>query len=1062
MDIAGFFQTKLWRLLKWLGTAMVILLLLFGITSWVVFKNKNAWLLNEIQLQVNESQFGELEISAIDLKIFKNFPHITLELIGVNYYEHKDSLRISMEKPILHADQLFVAVELLSLIKEELTISKVGISKAQFNIEEYENGILNIDNALAPPTLPVKKKIEAKPIGTPVPVIAEKKIKNDSAIKLKPEIKSGSKSKPKPSLQIDLNLVSLEETLINWKPFSNSKSSVILIKELEAELSKNKKELVAKLSSKYQVQTLYINRSTLPPGDLTVNADLSYELENQRLTIHKSKINYNIFSAKIEGTYAHQKDRSLDLYIDASSNDLQVLSLIIKRELIKKNPNLLERGGIYIRGRIFGELKNQPPQFDISFGVRNLALRLSNNKGKFENIGFEGNFISGKKTDYSEARFEIRNLTGKLPGGFLNGQLHVRNFVDPYVTYKLGAQLELDEYDQIFQLNFCKSLHGTVSLEANFDGPFKQFGEHRMDSSRSSVVEFSDLSFILAKTNQQVSGLSGKIETRNNQSVFQDLAFHYGKNSLRVNATIENLVYVFFKKEKEIFAAGSFSAGQLFTKDFIFDTLQTATVQDRISDLSFNFHAKTFTDSTNGKSSIVFDIRELTAKLDKLPDIKMINAKGKFSQTDLGLKLDLDEFHATLPHGKLDATGDLLIHSKQLWEFNAKLTADKFPWTYVNELIAEIKENADPTRKNIPVSKMEIVTADLDLSAAIITYPFDINKLDVRNSKINYYSPDSKPVSVEKLNLTLQNLYFNHPPNSGVLTGLKSTTGIMELGKLNVPGLNTLDVKMNIAGRDDKLDIDFSSVTQIAKNQKGQFVLDMSKKELEYHLQYFVQGASLEYFVKKYYKKKLMEGSINYALDIHTKGSTLAQAKEHLSGELEIAGDSLRLYGIDIDDILKKYEKSQNFNLTDVGAVLLAGPVGLAVTKGTDFVSLATINFNSNQQTEIKTLLTKWKLENRILTAQDVAFSTATNRIAFDGQIDFAKDSIPGITISVVDKNGCSLMDQKLYGKMEKIQTGKLNITKTLLGSIINFANAIVGKDCEPVYKGKVKDPNIN
>jgi AsmA protein len=151
--------------------------------------------------------------------------------------------------------------------------------------------------------------------------------------------------------------------------------------------------------------------------------------------------------------------------------------------------------------------------------------------------------------------------------------------------------------------------------------------------------------------------------------------------------------------------------------------------------------------------------------------------------------------------------------------------------------------------------------------------------------------------------------------------------------------------------------------------------------------------------------------------------------------------------------------KSQNFNLTDVGAVLIAGPVGLAVTKGSDFVSLAAVNFNEHQQTYIKTLLTKWKLENRVLTTQDVAFATHANRIAFDGQVDFGKDSIPGITISVVDKNGCSLMDQKLYGKMGKLNTGKLNITKTLLGSVINFANSIVGKDCKPVYTGKVKDP---
>ncbi len=50
-------------------------------------------------------------------------------------------------------------------------------------------------------------------------------------------------------------------------------------------------------------------------------------------------------------------------------------------------------------------------------------------------------------------------------------------------------------------------------------------------------------------------------------------------------------------------------------------------------------------------------------------------------------------------------------------------------------------------------------------------------------------------------------------------------------------------------------------------------------------------------------------------------------------------------------------------------------------------------------------------------------------------------------------------MDQKLYGKMKTLKTGKLNITKTVFGSVINFVKAIVGKDCKPVYTGMVQDP---
>ena len=50
-------------------------------------------------------------------------------------------------------------------------------------------------------------------------------------------------------------------------------------------------------------------------------------------------------------------------------------------------------------------------------------------------------------------------------------------------------------------------------------------------------------------------------------------------------------------------------------------------------------------------------------------------------------------------------------------------------------------------------------------------------------------------------------------------------------------------------------------------------------------------------------------------------------------------------------------------------------------------------------------------------------------------------------------------MDQRLYGKTNDLKTGKLNITKTLFGSVVNFVNAVVGKDCKPVYTGTVQDP---
>ena len=48
-------------------------------------------------------------------------------------------------------------------------------------------------------------------------------------------------------------------------------------------------------------------------------------------------------------------------------------------------------------------------------------------------------------------------------------------------------------------------------------------------------------------------------------------------------------------------------------------------------------------------------------------------------------------------------------------------------------------------------------------------------------------------------------------------------------------------------------------------------------------------------------------------------------------------GDNLVLDIGDLDKEFSRYESTQNFNLVDVGAFFLAGPIGLALTKGYDY-----------------------------------------------------------------------------------------------------------------------------
>ena len=46
------------------------------------------------------------------------------------------------------------------------------------------------------------------------------------------------------------------------------------------------------------------------------------------------------------------------------------------------------------------------------------------------------------------------------------------------------------------------------------------------------------------------------------------------------------------------------------------------------------------------------------------------------------------------------------------------------------------------------------------------------------------------------------------------------------------------------------------------------------------------------------------------------------------------------LYGIDIDELIPKYERSQNFNLVDVGAFFLVGPLRAGTHQELQFCKL--------------------------------------------------------------------------------------------------------------------------
>ncbi len=182
-------------------------------------------------------------------------------------------------------------------------------------------------------------------------------------------------------------------------------------------------------------------------------------------------------------------------------------------------------------------------------------------------------------------------------------------------------------------------------------------------------------------------------------------------------------------------------------------------------------------------------------------------------------------------------------------------------------------------------------------------------------------------------------------------------------------------------------------------------------------------------------------------------GASFAESVELV---FAIEGSDLSLRGADLDKFIDNFKRSQNLNLVDVSAVMFAGPAGLAITKGGDYASLAFAS--KGDSTRVGRFLAAWSLRDGELKTNDVALSTSRYRLSVDGAYNLVSDRL-NFNFHVLDRKGCEMVGQRIYGTPESIKTSKVNLIRTFLGPVENFFYDLGLVKCEIVYEGKVEHP---
>ncbi|EFK96046.1 protein involved in outer membrane biogenesis, partial [sediment metagenome] len=252
-----------------------------------------------------------------------------------------------------------------------------------------------------------------------------------------------------------------------------------------------------------------------------------------------------------------------------------------------------------------------------------------------------------------------------------------------------------------------------------------------------------------------------------------------------------------------------------------------------------------------------------------------------------------------------------------------------------------------------------------------------------------------------------------------------SASGHLACGEVRGKDTTAADFVVPIEAKDGVFDFKPFTMRVYGGLGSGSLRMDRSAGMPAMHLAFSLQKLRIEEVFKAPAAGRSVSGPIDFSTTLTMRGRTRRELRQSAGGEMALSGRDLTLSGVDLDKRYSKFEASQTFDLLDVAAVLLAGPVGLAVTKGYDFSSLAA---ESGGSTRIRAVHSRWKVDKGVAQAIDVAMTTEENRFALRGGLDFVDDEFDEVFVALVDANGCAKVRQRIRGPFGKPVVEKVGV----------------------------------
>ena len=1032
------------------------MLVISGLTFFYIKKDD---LTKELLLEANASIQGELTVEDLAIDLTEHFPRIALELEEVSLFEKKGEAADSTIAPIIELAELDISLNIIKLLNSEVEITELSIENGKLHLKQDKQGVYNLEKAIRPNDQdslpkPIKKTANNAKQEDTLPSSSDEssgrsKTNTDSTN----EVKTNS-SDPDPSVtkaSQSLNMLAIDELeLQNIEvviDMNTSQQQRFGLEYADAAFKYELDAIEAEMVAKWHIDRLGLDGTReIENEELLTAVDLIYDHRDQYINIYQSDIEFRNAHFYVDGAVDLKDNGMADLNFEAGDDELAFTRLFLTAEGI----NNLKSGKLFLNGTVQGPFRDQIPNVRAEFGADGLNIELPKTGDYVRELNIVGLFKSGTREDLSEASVNIDTLHAILPTGYIRMASVINNFKNPRILYDLDASFRLDNLSRFIDLGPVDNLVGKVHINDSYRGSIRGPIPEKDKSSEHFKITLDEVSFSIPDV-IDIDELSGVISGNIDTLRIDTLNIRSVDSDLMVKGVLKELSNMIFEQDTLVLADLKISS-QKFNFPVLFKALPKTikAFPYVIRDVSIDVGVETSMEKLENFWKVPemdFDIREVAASVDSLLDyVRLRDGEFKMYERDKSYFLDFNDFKLLTDGNTSDAFFHYIEREGKRDSMNLALNTDG-------------------------INLFQLVYADGDslpgftdawLSGkyrGTIVMPYDheadqfIHHADMQVDDFVYIAKDT--ISATAIDFTSDNIAYQGETTEEIISTLSSVNDF-RFRQLTTSFFQADSLGLAVNTENGLLSISPTFHDGVGEEEEGIIYINFSNDPPKFSLDYEITRLPLEEFLKTFYSEELLSGTVDIRLELDAAGLDVESITSSLNGSIYVVGDSLRLRGLNLDDVIKDYQRSQSFNLVDIGAVVLAGPAGIVYSKGSNYVALLTAD--KNDSTVISKFSSKWLLDSGRIDVDDVAFATLKNRVAVNGWLDMKSDSLD-MTIGVIDKKGCAIFDQRVYGKSDDPEYSKVNFISTLLAPVTNVVKDVVGVKCDVFYNGIVTHP---